>query len=88
MAQMSLIKSIVQERKTMTDEKIQKRKSANKDLLRLIGQVVDENPHLRFHQILHVIGIEEAVAMGYTEDKFGEESVDTLKRVMKNQYFQ
>lgn len=69
-------------------KKIDKRQDANKAIVQMISAMVENNPHLRFHQILHNLGIVETQMVGqapneklFCKDLFHEESVDTLKRI-------
>ena len=65
------------------------RQEANKKILAEITELVENEPDLRFHQILHIIGVTELDISEFqgqfesrsSSDKFGEESVATLKRV-------
>ena len=50
------------------------RQEANRKILELLAQVVENNPDLRFHQLLQNLGIE----VPYT-DQFYEESTTTLE---------
>lgn len=65
--------------------KILKRKESNQEIIRILSKIVDENPDLRFGQILGCYVIEyeyDKVNEVYTtKDPFYEESVDTLKRL-------
>ena len=60
---------------------ISKRQESNRVLVQLISDIVESSPDLRFHQILHAIGVEKQHDVGLTEDFFYEESVKTLERV-------
>ena len=64
--------------------KIPKRKESNKELLRILSDIVEKNPDLRFGQILFnyqfIIGDDDDGNMRII-DPFFEESVDTLNRV-------
>ena len=76
-------------------EKIEKRQSSNRELIRVISAAVEAYPELRFHQILHSLNIVQTEMVHtvdvsgefeipgrlYAKDKFHEESVDTLKGV-------
>lgn len=55
---------------------IELRKKANLKILTRLSQIIDDNPYLRFQQILVNYKISE---LG--EDKFYEESVETLKKL-------
>lgn len=70
--------------------KIPKRKESNQEIIRILSKIVDENPDLRFGQILGCFVIEyeydKINGVYATKDPFYEESVDTLKRV-KEQYY-
>lgn len=55
---------------------IELRKKANLKILTRLSQIIDDNPYLRFQQILINYKISE---LG--EDKFYEESVETLKKL-------
>lgn len=57
------------------------RQESNKILVQLLSNAVEKYPDLRFHQILHTVGIEKQHDVGLTEDLFYEESVTTLERV-------
>lgn len=50
------------------------RQEANRKILELLAQAVENNPDLRFHQLLQNLGIE----VPYT-DQFYEESTKTLE---------
>lgn len=64
--------------------KIPKRKESNKELLRILADIIEDNPDLRFGQILFnwqfIIGDNDNGDIKII-DPFYEESVDTLKRV-------
>lgn len=72
-------------------KKIDGRQEANRELARLISTMVEGAPSLRFQQILQSLGINttkqldrpgSSIQVG--DDRFYEESVDTLKRIMKH----
>lgn len=53
--------------------KIAHRQEANNEILKIIGEIVDNNSQLRFCQILTILGLDS--------DKFYEESTDTLEAI-------
>lgn len=69
------------------------RQEANKQILKRITEMVENQPDMRFNQILFSLGINKnaypfKLSNGkpdyekqYCEDLFGEESVKTLKRM-------
>ena len=56
--------------------KIPKRKESNKELVKILEEIVNAHPELRFGQILFNFQF-------IISDPFYEESVDTLKRVQE-----
>ena len=63
------------------------RQEANRLILDRISNTVENNPDLRFHQILQILGVvelnskfEDSPKM-YSSDKFHEESSETLKKM-------
>jgi hypothetical protein len=64
------------------------RQDANRKILEKIAKLVDENPELRFGQILFILGINENIVVddghSYCVDEFYTESVDLLNRMTKN----
>ena len=70
-------------------EMIEKRQSANVEILQMVGDAVMKYPDLRFGQILVNLGIIEYERNTYdetliTKDPFNEESVVTLNRMKEN----
>lgn len=61
---------------THIKEVIELRKKANFKILTKLEQIIDQHPYLRFQQILAVYKISELY-----EDKFYEESVETLQKL-------
>ncbi len=73
--------------------KIDKRQEANREIANAILLQIEQNPQLRFHQILHILKINEVKTIEYGPDTvgdpfevvgvdhFNEESVDTLVRM-------
>lgn len=57
------------------------RQQANRKILQLLEKMVEKYPDWRFHQILDNVNITAAA-----EDRFYEESVDTLKRMKTAQF--
>lgn len=55
------------------ETKLENRQAANKQILRIIEELVDNNSQLRFCQILTILGLDS--------DRFMEESVDTLEAI-------
>lgn len=55
------------------EQKLKLRQKANKEILGIIENLVENNSQLRFCQILTILGLDN--------DKFMEESVDTLARI-------
>jgi len=61
----------------------------NKLILKKISETVDNNPDLRFHQILQILGVVELNSKFkdsptmYSSDKFYELSSETLKKMGK-----
>ena len=55
------------------DTKLENRQAANKQILKIIEELVDNNSQLRFCQILTILGLDD--------DRFMEESVDTLEAI-------
>jgi hypothetical protein len=68
----SLLKLYLERRKRM------KRQEYNRKILEKLTKVVDENPELRFSQILHVLGADEML--------FYEESETTYKLLKWDQF--
>ena len=61
---------------TQNREVIKLRKKANFKILTRLGQIIDQYPYLRFQHILSIYKIREPY-----EDKFYEESVETLQKL-------
>jgi len=73
--------------------KIDKRQEANREIVNAIILQIEQNPQLRFHQILQNMKVSETKTIEYGPDTvgdpfevvgvdhFNEESVDTLERV-------
>lgn len=72
------------------------RQEANKQILKRITAMVDNQPDMRFHQILNSLNINEMDCpkkpdgskdheKSFYKDFFYEESVDTLKRMDKSE---
>lgn len=59
----------------LIQEKIARRQSANLEIINLLSKIVNENPELRFCQILTILELDR--------DKFYEESTDTLHHIKK-----
>ena len=55
------------------ETKLENRQAANKQILKIIEELVDNNSQLRFCQILTILGLDA--------DRFMEESVDTLEAI-------
>ena len=55
------------------EQKLKLRQKANKEILCIIEKLVNDNSQLRFCQILTILGLDN--------DRFMEESVDTLARI-------
>lgn len=55
------------------ETKLENRQAANKQILKIIEELVDNNSQLRFCQILAILGLDS--------DRFMEESVDTLEAI-------
>ena len=55
------------------ETKLENRQAANKHILKIIEELVDNNSQLRFCQILTILGLDD--------DRFMEESVDTLEAI-------
>ena len=55
------------------ETKLENRQAANKQILKIIEELVDNNSQLRFCQILTILGLDD--------DRFMEESVDTLETI-------
>ena len=55
------------------ETKLENRQAANKQILKIIEELVDNNSQLRFCQILTILGLDN--------DRFMEESVDTLEAI-------
>ena len=55
------------------EQKLKLRQKANKEILNIIENIVNDNSQLRFCQILTILGLDN--------DNFNEESVDTLARI-------
>ena len=53
--------------------KMNDRQKCNKEILKVIEKLVDENSALRFCQILSILDLDK--------DNFNEEPIDTLKRI-------
>lgn len=74
-------------------KKIDKRQEANREIVNAIILQIEQNPQLRFHQILQNMKVCETKTIEYGpdtvgdqyevvgEDHFNEESVDTLERI-------
>lgn len=59
------------------------RQDANRQIILHIQQLVEQYPDLRFHQVLHALGIVETDTTGFVKDLFYEESTVTLTRIEK-----
>lgn len=69
------------------------RQEANRQIVKRITEMVENQPDLRFHQILHTLSINKNAypfklqngnpdyEKQYCEDLFNEESVKTLERI-------
>ena len=55
------------------ETKLENRQAANKQILKIIEELVDNNSQLRFCQILTILGLDD--------DRFTEESADTLEAI-------
>lgn len=55
------------------ETKLENRQAANKQILKIIEELVNNNSQLRFCQILTILGLDD--------DRFMEESVDTLEAI-------
>ena len=55
------------------ENKLKLRQKANREILSIIEKLVNDNSQLRFCQILTILGLDN--------DKFMEESVDTLEAI-------
>ena len=55
------------------ETKLENRQAANKQILKIIEELVDNNSQLRFCQILTILGLDS--------DRFMEESADTLEAI-------
>ena len=55
------------------ETKLENRQATNKQILKIIEELVDNNSQLRFCQILTILGLDD--------DRFMEESVDTLEAI-------
>jgi hypothetical protein len=55
------------------EQKLKLRQKANKEILSIIENLVNNNSQLRFCQILTILGLDN--------DNFNEEPVDTLARI-------
>jgi hypothetical protein len=67
---------------------IDARQEANKELIKIISDIVEKNPDLRFGQILVALGIIEGTFVDgvyCTKDPFYEEPVITLERIKAKQ---
>ena len=68
-------------------EKISKRYESNKTIMGLLEKFIEDQPNMRFGQILMALGIIEMEQDGPNKfsikDPFYEESVDTLTKVYK-----
>jgi hypothetical protein len=74
-------------------KKIDKRQEANREIVNAIILQIEQNPQLRFHQILQNMKVCETKTIEYGpdtvgdpfevvgEDHYNEESVDTLERI-------
>lgn len=63
------------------ENKIKIRQNCNRQITDIISNFVDNNPDLRFHQILQILNINKMGSNGTIDDKFYEESVDTLNNI-------
>lgn len=61
-----------------------RRLAANVSILRLIEWMVNDHPHLRFHQALQVLGVQQREPDGSLVDHFYEEPWVTLERGLGN----
>jgi hypothetical protein len=67
------------------------RQEANREILKKIEDMVENQPELRFHQILFILGINKNITdvpLNYKgrfvcEDLFAEESIITLEKINK-----
>lgn len=55
------------------ETKLENRQAANKQILKIIEELVDNNSQLRFCQILTILGLDS--------DRFMKESADTLEAI-------
>ena len=55
---------------------MKKRQEANREILKLVKEAVEEHPDWRFHQILQNMGVEQPAI-----DQWYEESEDTLRSI-------
>lgn len=62
----------------MPSNKYNPRQEANRQILEVLGQAVEQNPDLRFHQLLQNLGIETPHT-----DQFYEESTETLETLSR-----
>jgi hypothetical protein len=61
-----------------------KRQEFNRLLLKLLTEVVENNPDLRFNQILYNLDIDAYDVMGSGSLDSSEESEETFKRVLES----
>ena len=60
---------------------------ANKQILKLLSEIIDMHPEWRFHQVLQNIDINMRNFNAFSlKDLFYEESTETLDRMEKNVY--
>lgn len=64
-------------------EKKRLRQESNLSILDEINEAIVKYPDMRFIQILWSLGIINRTSTGYIEDKFYEESVDTLDKLRR-----
>lgn len=55
------------------DKKLEARQICNKEIIKILKELVDNNASLRFCQILSMLDLDK--------DRFYEESIDTLKTI-------
>lgn len=69
MKEMNELKDVKKE----IDKKLEARQICNKEIIKILKELVDNNASLRFCQILSMLDLDK--------DRFYEESIDTLKTI-------
>ena len=67
---------------------MKKRLESNREIIKILSDYIEENPDIRFHQMLHNLNITETVHTEAGEylckDFYGRESFEVLKKIIKD----